>query len=141
MLAEKNTSGGGNNADSYNKSHNQGIAGGSGDQGKANGNINSNNYTGNGGTGNSGISISSGLGGRIAIGNTHFEDTYRYGGTVLINVTVDANGVVTSASLNQGSAFDDINKIAIKRAYQVKFSKGNSVQSGVIRIKFENPKG
>ncbi len=136
----KNTDNGGNNADSYNKIRNQGRAGGSGDQGKPNGNPNSDNYTGNGGTGNGGINISSGLSGRKISSSTRFEDAYKYGGKVLVSVTVDENGTVISASLYQGSAFTDINKIAIKRAQQIKFSKGNTVQSGVITIKFENPK-
>src|SRR5947199_362365 len=50
----KNPNNGGNNADSYNNIRNQGIAGGNGDQGKPNGNPNSDSYTGNGGTGNGG---------------------------------------------------------------------------------------
>jgi TonB family protein len=58
-----------------------------------------------------------------------------------VNVTVDENGNVTSANLKQGSPFPDINKIAVRRAYQVKFSKGSETQSGTIEIKFENPKG
>lgn len=45
---------GGNNSDTYNNSRNQGIAGGTGDQGKVNGNPNSDRYDGNGGTGTSG---------------------------------------------------------------------------------------
>lgn len=42
---------GGNNSDTYNNSRNQGVAGGTGDQGKAGGNPNSDNYNGSGGTG------------------------------------------------------------------------------------------
>ena len=132
---------GGNNADSYNKATDQGVAGGKGDQGKPNGNPNSDSYTGNGGKGNSGVNITSGLTGRRPVSNTRFEDTYKYGGTVYVNVTVDENGNVTSASLKQGSAFADINAIALKRARQIKFSKGTEVQNGTIQIKFENPKG
>lgn len=137
----KNTGSGGNNADSYNKSTNQGIAGGNGDQGKPNGNPNSDSYNGNGGRGNGGIAITNGLEGRKLAGNVHFEDAYQYGGTVLVNVTIDANGKVTSASIQLGSPFADINRIAIKRAYQVTFSKGQDTQSGTIKIKFEAPKG
>ncbi len=46
----KSSGASGNNADSYNKSTNQGVAGGKGDQGKPNGNPNSDSYTGNGDT-------------------------------------------------------------------------------------------
>lgn len=137
----KSTSNGGNNADSYNKAKDQGIAGGKGDQGKPNGNPNSDSYTGNGGKGSGGVNISSGLEGRRISSSARFEDTYQYGGKVIVNVTVDENGNVTAATLRQGSAFPDINKIAVKRAYQLKFSKGSETQSGTVIIKFENPKG
>lgn len=137
----KSTSNGGNNADSYNKAKDQGIAGGKGDQGKPNGNPNSDSYTGNGGKGSGGVNISSGLEGRHISSSARFEDTYQYGGKVIVNVTVDENGNVTAATLRQGSAFPDINKIAVKRAYQLKFSKGSETQSGTVIIKFENPKG
>jgi TonB family protein len=137
----KNTANGGNNADSYNNAHNQGIAGGNGDQGKPNGNPNSDSYTGNGGTGTSGISISNGLDGRRLAANVHFEDSYQYGGTVLVSVSIDANGKVTSASIQLGSPFPDINKIALRRAYQITFTKGSDAQTGTIKIKFEAPKG
>ena len=136
----KSTSTGGNNADSYNKAKDQGIAGGKGDQGKPNGNPNSDSYTGNGGKGNGGVNISSGLEGRRISSSARFEDTYQYGGKVIVNVTVDENGNVTAASIRQGSAFPDIN-IAVKRAYQLKFSKGSETQTGTVIIKFENPKG
>lgn len=137
----KSTTNGGNNADSYNNVRDQGIAGGKGDQGKPNGNPNSDSYTGNGGTGSGGVSITSGLNGRRPVGNTRFEDSYKYGGVVYVNVTVDENGNVTTASLKQGSPFSDINAIAVRRAKQIKFSKGTETQTGTIMIKFENPKG
>ncbi|HYK43655.1 MAG TPA: hypothetical protein VEV83_00705, partial [Parafilimonas sp.] len=88
---------GGNNADTYNNSRNQGIAGGHGDQGKPNGNPNSDSYTGNGGTGTAGISITNGLQGRRISSSAHFQDAYKYGGKVSVDVTVDENGSVTSA--------------------------------------------
>ncbi|HRH61158.1 MAG TPA: TonB family protein, partial [Chitinophagaceae bacterium] len=141
VYAGGKSNGNGGNSDSYSNSKNQGIAGGTGDQGKPNGNPNSDSYNGNGGSGTSGVKITSGLSGRHTVGGTRFQDSYKYGGVVVVNVTVDANGNVTSASLNQPSAFSDINKIAVKRAYEVKFSKGNEVQTGTIQIKFENPKG
>ena len=50
------SNGTGNNADSYNKAKNQGVAGGTGDQGKPNGNPNSDSYSGNGGSGGSAVS-------------------------------------------------------------------------------------
>jgi len=132
---------GGNNADTYNNSRNQGIAGGNGDQGKPNGNPNSDSYTGNGGTGAAGISIKNGLQGRRISSSAHFQDAYKYGGKVSVDVTVDENGSVTSARVKPGSPFADLNAIAVKRAYQLKFNKGDTPQSGTIEIVFQNPKG
>ena len=137
----KNSASGGNNADSYNKATNQGIAGGKGDQGKPNGNPNSDSYKGDGGHGTGGIDITSGLDGRRPMGNFHFVDSYQNGGIVSVRVTVDEDGKVTDASISLPSPFPDINEIAKRRAREIKFSKGTQVQTGIIKITFENPKG
>jgi len=137
----KSASNSGNNADSYNNSRNQGIAGGKGDQGKPNGNPNSDSYTGNGGTGSAGISITNGLQGRHISSAARFQDAYKYGGKVSVDITVDENGTVTSARVKPGSPFADLNAIAEKRARQLKFNKGNTPQTGTITIVFQNPKG
>ena len=137
----KNTGSSGNNADSYNNSRNQGVAGGSGDQGKPNGNPNSDSYTGNGGTGSAGISIANGLQGRKLAGGARFQDQYKYGGKVAVDVTVNESGTVTNAKVKPGSPFADLNSIAVKRAYQLKFNKGTTPQTGTIMIVFQNPKG
>jgi TonB family protein len=137
----KSASNSGNNADSYNNSRNQGIAGGNGDQGKPNGNPNSDSYTGNGGSGSAGISITRGLQGRHIASGVRFQDQYKYGGKVSVDITVDENGSVTSAHVKPGSPFADLNSIAERRAKQLKFNKGNTPQSGTITIVFQNPKG
>lgn len=137
----KSSTNSGNNADSYNKSTNQGIAGGKGDQGKPNGTINSDSYTGNGGTGSGGINITGGLQGRRIASAARFQDQYKYGGKVAVDVTVDENGTVTNARVKPGSPFADLNAIAVKRAYQLKFNKGTASQTGTITIVFQNPKG
>lgn len=64
---------GGNNSDTYNNSRNQGIAGGTGNQGKPGGNPNSDNYNGNGGTGTSG-------GPRVTSGNRKIIKYYSFSG-------------------------------------------------------------
>ena len=137
----KSTGSGGNNSDTYNNSKNQGVAGGNGDQGKANGNPNSDSYNGTGGKGAAGISISRGLDGRKISSAARFEDEYKYGGKVSVDITVDENGNVTSAKVKPGSPFADLNAIAVKRATQLKFNKGTTSQTGTIVIVFENPKG
>lgn len=135
---------GGNNSDTYNNSKNQGIAGGTGDQGKPNGNPNSDSYDGNGGTGTGGISIVDGdLRNRRITSSARFEDEYKNGGKIYVNVTVDANGTVTSSSIRlQGSSpFADLQAIAKQRALQLKFNKGDAPLNGTILIVFQNPKG
>lgn len=137
----KSTTEGGNNSDDFNKVRNQGVAGGNGDQGKLNGNPNSNNYNGNGGRGNSGVSISDGLNGRGLAGTFHFEDAYSHGGTVFVTVTVDENGRVTDAQVKLSSGDPQIDRIAQRRARQVTFTKGAGVQTGTLKMRFEEPKG
>jgi outer membrane biosynthesis protein TonB len=134
-------SAGGNNADSYNNLHNQGIAGGNGDQGKANGNPNSDSYTGNGGSGNSGVSIRSGLDGRRFTHYPSFTDNFNQNAKVAVDITVDQNGTVTDAQVNpRGTTTTDgnIRNIAITKAKQLKLNSGSqSAQSGTIVFNFK----
>ena len=133
---------GGNNADSYQKSNGQGIAGGSGDQGKLNGNPNSNNYTGTGGSGNSGVAISRGLQGRAINRYPSFEDDFNENAKVAVDITVDQRGNVINASFQQkGSttANSNLKNIALKKAKQLKFNLGgteNQEQMGTIIFNF-----
>ena len=79
--------------------------------------------------------------GRRIASSARFQDQYKYGGKVSVDVSVDENGAVTSARVKPGSPFADLNAIAVKRAYQLKFNKGDTPQSGTIQIIFQNPKG
>ncbi len=131
---------GGNNADSYNNIHNQGIAGGNGDQGKPNGNPNSDSYTGNGGSGTSGVSIRSGLDGRRFTHLPSFRDEFNQNAKVAVDITVDENGNVTDATVNpRGTTTTDnnIRDIAITKAKQLKLNSGSSVQTGTIVFNFK----
>ncbi|MBI3718384.1 MAG: hypothetical protein HY252_07285 [Sphingobacteriales bacterium] len=129
---------GGNNADDYNKSRNQGIAGGKGDQGKPNGNPNSDSYTGNGGTGKSGISVGGNLKGRGHT-NPSFEDDFNENAKVVMQVMVSADGRVTSASyVAKGSTTSNASMIEIARrkAFQIKFAAGEEA-TGTITFNFK----
>ena len=131
---------GGNNADSYNKSRNQGVAGGTGDQGKINGNPNSNNYNGNGGTGNSGVFISKGLSGRRISRLPSFEDDFNENGTVAMYLEVSESGKVLSAKFNQGGSNTSSAKlirIAERTAFELKFPPSPQGQRGVYRFVFK----
>lgn len=116
---------GGNNADSWNNSSNQGIAGGKGDQGKPGGNPNSDSYTGNAGGGRSGVSISRGLSGRRISRFPSFEDEFNENAKVAVDVRVDRNGNVVQATYQaRGSTTSDMGmrNIALNKARQLKFN-------------------
>jgi hypothetical protein len=131
---------GGNEADSYQKGGNQGIAGGTGDQGKPGGNPNSTNYEGNGGTGKSGVSISRGLQGRRIITQPSFEDDFNENAKVAVDIRIDAAGKVIAAVYQpKGSTTSNSNlkSIAIRKAMQLKFNSGNEEeQIGTIVFNF-----
>lgn len=130
---------GGNEADSYKKGGNEGVAGGVGDQGRPGGNPDSKNYDGPGGTGNSGVSISRGLQGRRITGLPSFEDDFNENAKVAVDIHVDANGRVTSATYQQrGSTTSNagLKAIAIRKAQQVKFNAGGE-SSGTLIFNFK----
>lgn len=130
---------GGNNQDAFNNVRNQGIAGGTGDQGKPNGNINSDNYTGNGGTGKSGVSISRGLSGRSIVRTPSFEDDFNENAKIAMDVRVDETGKVISAtyqSRGSTSSNPQLKAIAQRKALQIKFSTGDGESLGTIIFNF-----
>ena len=130
---------GGNNQDGFNNVKNQGVAGGTGDQGKPNGNINSDSYTGNGGTGKSGVSISRGLSGRSITRFPSFEDEFNENAKVAVDLRVDENGNVVSATFQpRGSTTGNANlkAIAIRKAKQLKLSSGDGESIGTVIFNF-----
>ncbi|MBC6489808.1 hypothetical protein ACFSQD_05735 [Flavihumibacter stibioxidans] len=130
---------GGNEADTYKKGGNQGIAGGTGDQGKPGGDPNSTNYEGNGGSGKSGVSISRGLSGRKITSFPSFEDDFNENAKVAVDIRVDAAGKVIAAVYQpRGSTTGNSNlkAIAIRKAMQLKFNGGSEEQIGTIVFNF-----
>ena len=118
---------------------NQGITTGAGDQGKPHGYKESDDYTGQGGSGNG---ISADLGGR---GDTFLEKPtakFKEQGTVVISIWVDRDGIVTKAQVRaKGTNILDQNlrKIAIEAALNSTFVKDNNaaeLQRGTITYKF-----
>jgi hypothetical protein len=130
---------GGNSQDAFNNTRNQGIAGGQGDQGKANGNINSDNYDGNGGTGKSGVAITKGLKGRSIITFPSFEDDFNENAKIAMNLRVDENGKVLSAEYSTAGSTSSNGKlkdIARKKALQLKFNPGEGESIGTVVFNF-----
>jgi len=137
----KSSSGTGNNADSYNNAKDQGIAGGKGDQGKPNGNPNSDSYTGNGGTGNSGIKYSQNLANRGV--NSRPKDL-SFGtdeGKITVNVQVNPDGRVVKAwkKTSTGTISSAGEKFAISKAYEWIFKKSSAdSELGEITFQFKH---
>jgi len=134
---------GGNSQDAFNNVRNQGIAGGTGDQGKANGNINSDNYNGNGGRGNSGVAITKGLTGRSIVRFPSFEDDFNENAKIAMNLRVDENGKVTSAEYSatgSTSSNTKLKEIAKRKALSLKFndSEGESIGTVVFNFRLKN---
>ncbi|MBU6262313.1 MAG: hypothetical protein KGO00_04910 [Bacteroidetes bacterium] len=138
----------GNNADSYNGKTDQGIAGGKGDQGKINGNPNSDSYTGNGGNGTGGpagagggVSIKSGLDGRRIAKLPSFEDDFNENAKVAVDIVVNDNGQVIGATVNpRGTTTTNasIRNIAIKKAKMLRLNAGTDPeQKGTIVFSFK----
>jgi hypothetical protein len=130
---------GGNEADSYKKGRNEGIAGGRGDQGRPGGDPNSKNYEGAGGRGNSGVSISRGLQGRRMTSLPSFEDEFNEKAKVAVDIKVDGDGKVISAVYQpRGSttASQALKTIAIRKAMQIKFNAGAEESMGTIIFNF-----
>jgi hypothetical protein len=115
---------GGNESDSWNDSKGQGVNGGRGDQGRAGGNPDSDNYQGGGG-GRSGVAIQKGLSGRRITRYPSFEDDFSDNAKVAVDIRVDAQGNVTSAVFQpKGSTTNDMTMrtIAVNKARQLKFN-------------------
>ena len=132
---------GGNEADSYKKGGNEGIAGGTGDQGRPGGNPDSKNYDGpGGGRGSSGVSISKGLQGRRITGLPSFEDDFNENAKVAVDIRVDETGRVVSAIYQpRGSTTSNasLTSIAKRKALQVKFNSGGEESVGTLIFNFK----
>ncbi len=118
---------------------NQGITTGAGDQGKPHGYKESEDYDGQGGSGN-GISFS--LGGRGSLFLEKPTAKFKEQGIVVVDIWVDREGNVKKAQVNRkGSNILDQNlqKIAVDAAYNSTFAKDNTatvLQRGTITYKF-----
>lgn len=128
---------GGNNGTKNNNSKSQGDDFGNGDKGKPNGNPNSNSYTGNSFSGNNGLSIKSGLNGRKIQFTKKLEDDFDENAIVYVDVTVDANGNVQTATVNpRGTTTTNPNtrNVAIKNVKAMKLNAGRDEDAGTIMV-------
>jgi hypothetical protein len=122
---------GGNGAESYKPGGNEGTAGGTGDQGRVGGDPNGRSYTGT--PKNFGVKV-------FSLPNQSFEDDFNENAKVAMDVVVNDNGKVTSASYQpRGSTTSDRRYIDIARrsAFQLKMPSTDGGQKGTVIFNFK----
>lgn len=127
---------GGNGATQDNVFRNQGYKSGNGDAGSADGKPDS---YGNSPGGKSGVSVVRGLSGRKPVHFPSMQDEFNENAKVYVDITVDASGTVTSASVAKGTTTSNasLRSIALQKAKQLKFPPGpDDEESGTILFNF-----
>jgi hypothetical protein len=122
---------GGNGADTYKPGGNEGIAGGTGDQGRVGGSPNGKNYSGT--PRSFGVKV-------LSIPNQTFEDDFNQNAKVAMDIVVDENGKVTSATFQpRGSTTSDSKYIEIAQRSALRLKMGNSEggQKGTVIFNFK----
>ncbi len=120
---------GGNNQDSYNNVKDQGIAGGKGDQGVANGAINGKAYTGSGGP-------------FVTKGDRRVTKTYSFNGdvppaTIYAEIEVNPSGVGRFIQIARGSSSNDAKYKRAIVEYLTKIGFNTSDHSSTVTVKFK----
>jgi type IV secretory pathway VirB10-like protein len=125
---------GGNGADDFNNSRNQGIAGGNGDQGKPGGNPNSDSYTGNGGNGSGGP--------KVVSGNRKIVKAYSFTGDLdkatiyaIIKVSPDGKGTFIDFAKNSTSRNTAYKNAIINYLPRIQFN--NTAEESRVTVRFE----
>lgn len=120
---------GGNNQDSYNEVKDQGIAGGKGDQGVANGSINGKSYTGAGGP-------------FVTKGDRKITKIYSFNGdvepaTIYAEIEVNTAGVGRFVQIAKGSSSNDPKYKRAIIEYLTKISFNAADHSSFVTVKFK----
>ena len=120
---------GGNNQDSYNNVKDQGIAGGKGDQGVANGSIDGKAYTGSGGP-------------FVTKGDRRVTKSYSFKGdvapaTIYAEIEVNPNGVGRFIQITRGSSSNDSKYKSAIKEYLTKISFNSADHSSTVTVKFK----
>jgi hypothetical protein len=122
---------GGNGADTYKPGGSEGIAGGTGDQGRPGGDPNSRNYDGP--RKNFGVRV-------LQISDQSFEDDFNENAKIAMDVEADASGKVTNATFQpRGSTTSNRGMIDIarRRAFQLKLGTSDAGQKGTVIFNFK----
>lgn len=123
---------GGNNQDSYNEVKDQGIAGGKGDQGVANGSINGKNYSGEGGP-------------FVTKGDRRITKAYLFNGdvepaTIYAEIEVNPSGTGRFVQIVKGSSSNDskYKKAIVQYLTKISFNTSDHNSNVTVKFKFEN---
>ncbi|MSQ38748.1 MAG: hypothetical protein EXR19_04170 [Chitinophagaceae bacterium] len=123
---------GGNNQDSYNNEKDQGIAGGKGDQGVANGSINGKNYKGTGGP-------------FVTKGDRRVTKAYSFNGdvepaTIYAEIEVNPTGVGRFVQIVKGSSSNDAKykRAIVEYLTKISFNSSDHISNVTVKFKFEN---
>jgi hypothetical protein len=123
---------GGNGATTYERGGNEGIAGGTGDQGRPGGSPNGTNYTGT--PKNFGMRV-------LSIPAQSFEDDFNQNAKIAVEVQADEAGRVTSAILTSkgstGTATPEMRNTALRLARQLKLGSSDGGQKGIVVFDFK----
>jgi hypothetical protein len=123
---------GGNGADTYKPGTGEGIAGGSGDQGRPGGDPNGTNYSGQRKTFTTKV---------FNIPNQSFEDDFNQNAKIAVEVIVNDAGKVTSAAVtprgSTGTATQSMKNTALRLARELKFGASDGGQKGVVVFDFK----
>jgi hypothetical protein len=126
------TGNGGNGADDYSRGGNQGIAGGTGDQGRPGGNPNGTAYTG--APKNFGMRV-------LSIPPQSFEDDFNQNAKIAVEIIVDEGGHIKSATLTSkgstGTATPEMRNTALRLARQLKMGSSEGGQKGIVVFDFK----
>lgn len=126
------TGNGGNGAETYKPGSGEGVAGGSGDQGRPGGDPNGTNYNGQRKTFGTKV---------FNIPNQSFEDDFNQNAKIAVEVIVDDAGKVTSAAVtargSTGTATQSMRNTALRLARQLKFGSSDGGQKGVVVFDFK----
>jgi hypothetical protein len=123
---------GGNNQDSYNNVKDQGIAGGKGDQGEANGSIDGKNYEGKGGP-------------FVTKGDRRVTKAYSFNGDVepaiiYAEIEVNQTGMGRFIQIVKGSSSNDAKykRAIVEYLTKISFNSADHISNVTVKFKFEN---
>lgn len=126
------TGNGGNGADDFKRGGNEGVAGGTGDQGRAGDDPNGRNYSGT--PKNFGMKV-------LSIPSQSFEDDFNQNAKIAVEIQVDEVGRITSAVLTSkgstGTATPQMKATALRLARQLKLGASDGGQKGIVVFDFK----